>query len=82
MQCTEDLEKECLPEIIECEKLIEWNEYLEKLYSVKERFYGFENLHSHKYVNQFLYECKKAEIDNSIEMKHNIYIKVNYRRWL
>lgn len=33
MQCTEDLEIECLPEIIECESLIEWNSYLEKLYS-------------------------------------------------
>jgi hypothetical protein len=32
MLCTEELEKECLPDIIECENLIEWNSYLEKLY--------------------------------------------------
>lgn len=32
MQCTKDASKECLPEIIECENLIEWNNYLNKLY--------------------------------------------------
>ena len=32
MQCTKDTLKECLPEIIECENLVEWNSYLNKLY--------------------------------------------------
>ena len=32
MQCTKDALKECLPEIIECENLVEWNSYLNKLY--------------------------------------------------
>lgn len=32
MQCTNDASKECLPEIIECENLAEWNEYLNGLY--------------------------------------------------
>ena len=40
------------------------------------------NLHSHKYDNQFLYECKKTEINNYTEMKYDIYIKVNYWGWL
>lgn len=32
MICTKDSSKECLPNIIECENLSKWNEYLDKLY--------------------------------------------------
>ncbi len=32
MLCTKDTSKECLPDIIECENLVEWNMYLNKLY--------------------------------------------------
>ena len=32
MQCAKDPLKECLPEIIECKNLAEWNNYLNKLY--------------------------------------------------
>jgi hypothetical protein len=32
MQCTKDEKKECLPPIIECTNLAEWNIYLEDLY--------------------------------------------------
>lgn len=32
MQCIGDSNKECLPNIIECESIIEWNSYLDMLY--------------------------------------------------
>ena len=33
MICTKDASKECLPDIIECQNLVEWNNYLNQLYS-------------------------------------------------
>lgn len=33
MLCTKDVSKECLPDIIECENLSEWNIYLNNLYN-------------------------------------------------
>lgn len=32
MICTKDTSKVCLPDMIECENLAEWNNYLNKLY--------------------------------------------------
>lgn len=32
MQCIGDINKECLPDIIECEHIVEWNNYLNQLY--------------------------------------------------